>query len=135
MNIGLLTSVLEHEGFREKPYQCSEGVWTIGHGLTDLTESESEEIVANRLEDLYDRLEEKHTCLESYKYGTRLRILNVLTEMAFQMGWTGLHKFVKMFEAISNHDLGLAAVEMLDSKWAKQTPGRANGLARKLRTA
>jgi lysozyme len=64
-----------------------------------------------------------------------LRILDVLTEMAFQMGWTGLHKFVKMFEAINNNDLELASREMLDSKWAKQTPGRANGLARKLRTA
>jgi lysozyme len=134
MNIGLLTSVLEHEGFREKPYQCSEGVWTIGHGLTYLTESESEEIVANRLEDLWDRLSEKHN-LHSYVCGTRLRILDVLTEMAFQMGWTGLHKFVKMFEAINNNDLELASREMLDSKWAKQTPGRANGLARKLRTA
>jgi lysozyme len=134
MNIDLLASVLEHEGFREKPYQCSEGVWTIGHGLTYLTESESEEIVANRLEDLYDRLEEELN-LDSYLWGTRVRILDVLTEMAFQMGWTGLHKFVKMFEAINNNDLELASREMLDSKWAKQTPGRANGLARKLRTA
>ena len=134
MSIDLLASVLEHEGFREKPYQCSEGVWTIGHGLTYLTQSESEEIVANRLEDLYDRLEEKHN-LYSYTFGTRVRILNVLTEMALQMGWTGLHKFVKMFEAIKNNDLELASREMLDSKWAKQTRRRANGLARKLRTA
>jgi len=33
----LLERILEHEGFSEKPYLDTVGVWTIGHGLTFIT--------------------------------------------------------------------------------------------------
>ena len=37
----LIERMALNEGFRSKPYQCSENVWTIGHGLTWITEEES----------------------------------------------------------------------------------------------
>jgi lysozyme len=54
----------------------------------------------------------------------------VLTEMVFQMGVNGVSKFKKFLIAANNHDWAAAAEEMLDSKWAKQTPERAKSLAK-----
>ena len=42
----LIERIGVNEGFRSKPYQCSEGVWTIGHGLTWITEEESLSILS-----------------------------------------------------------------------------------------
>ena len=53
----------------------------------------------------------------------------VLTEMVFQLGFKGTSRFKKMLEAIEANDFTTAGIEMLDSRWAKQTPGRARRLA------
>ena len=53
----------------------------------------------------------------------------VLIEMAYQLGEAGLMSFVKMRAAVSKEDFGTAAAEMLESKWATQTPERAARLA------
>ena len=52
----LIERIGVNEGFRKKPYQCSEGVWTIGHGLTWLTEEESLHILAGRISQLHLKL-------------------------------------------------------------------------------
>jgi lysozyme len=54
----------------------------------------------------------------------------VLAEMAFQLGHAGLLEFRKMFAAIESDDFDKAADEMRSSLWARQTPGRADTLAR-----
>lgn len=59
----------------------------------------------------------------------------VICSMVFQMGRFGVSKFRNMWKAIYAEDYAQAAVEMLDSKWAKQTPNRANRLARRMRNA
>ena len=53
----------------------------------------------------------------------------LVTEMVYQMGTTGVSNFKNTLTAIQNGDYKLAAVEMLDSKWAKQTPNRAAEMA------
>lgn len=58
----------------------------------------------------------------------------VLTEMVFQMGIAGVRKFTKMLDAISRNDFDGAADAMLDSKWAHETPERANRLADLMRS-
>ena len=52
----LIKRIGVNEGFRSKPYQCSEGVWTIGHGLTWLTEEESLHILTGRISQLHLKL-------------------------------------------------------------------------------
>ena len=37
-----------------------------------------------------------------------------------------------MWQALENFDYVQAAVEMLDSRWAKQTPNRAQELAKRM---
>ena len=53
----------------------------------------------------------------------------IILEMVFQLGKTGVSKFKKMWSALKNNDYKKASEEMLDSKWAKQTPERAESLA------
>ena len=49
--------------------------------------------------------------------------------MCFQMGLAGFCKFKKDISNMQDKNWKVAADEMLDSLWAKQTPARANRLA------
>ena len=53
----------------------------------------------------------------------------VLVNSSFQLGATRLGHFVKFWAALARSDYRAAADEMLNSKWAKQTPKRAAELA------
>ena len=57
----------------------------------------------------------------------------VIVEMVFQLGVGGVQKFKKMWEALRNGDYQEASVQMLDSRWAKQTPKRAESLSNTMR--
>lgn len=54
--------------------------------------------------------------------------------MAFQLGVNGVANFKKMVAALTRHDYVTAAREALDSNWAKQTPARAQRMAKVIRT-
>ena len=51
--------------------------------------------------------------------------------MIFQLGKTGVSKFRNMWKALQQDPPNYkeAAVQMLDSRWAKQTPNRAKEMA------
>ena len=53
----------------------------------------------------------------------------VICEMVFQLGIGGVSKFKNMWKALEEGDYYTASVEMLDSRWAKQTPKRAESLS------
>ena len=57
------------------------------------------------------------------------RAEEIIIEMVFQLGRTGVKKFRNMWKALSEHNYVGASYEMLDSKWAKQTPNRAKDMA------
>lgn len=57
-----------------------------------------------------------------------------IVNMAYQLGVDGVMGFKKMIAAIKAGDFHAAADEMLDSKWARQTPGRAERLSMQMRT-
>ena len=52
----------------------------------------------------------------------------VLIEMIYQLGIKKQKKFVKMNKHLQNNNMFLAALEMKNSLWYKQTPKRVNGL-------
>ena len=58
----------------------------------------------------------------------------VLVNSSFQLGATRLSHFVKFWAALARSDYHAAADEMLNSKWAKQTPKRAAELAASMRS-
>ena len=121
----LIERIGVNEGFRSKPYQCSEGVWTIGHGLTWLAEEASLNILSGRISQLHLKLLDD---LDWYK-DMPPEDQGVIIEMCFQMGFAGFCKFKKAIANMKDHNWKDAATEMLDSKWAKQTPSRANRLS------
>lgn len=56
----------------------------------------------------------------------------VLINMSFNLGTTGLMKFVKFLAALKAKNYTLAAKEMLDSTWAKQVGPRAMRLSQQI---
>ena len=53
----------------------------------------------------------------------------IIIEMVFQLGKTGVSKFRNMWKHLSALEYSDAASEMLDSRWAKQTPNRAQNMS------
>ena len=121
----LIERIGVNEGFRSKPYQCSEGVWTIGHGLTWITEEESLSILAGRISELHLKLLDDLDWYEDMPP----EVQGVIIEMCFQMGFAGFCKFKKAIANMKDRNWKGAADEMLDSLWARQTSNRANRLA------
>jgi lysozyme len=59
----------------------------------------------------------------------------IVIEMVFQLGETGVSKFKNMLKALEEGpDYKTAATEMLDSRWAKQTPNRAKEMSGHMRS-
>jgi len=121
------------EGFRARPYQDSRGVWTVGYGfnlqsgvpLSPFLAGEiMREHVSIFITDLNNRLPWVRQ-LSAPRFG-------VLINMAYNMGIWGLMSFKRMLKALEREDYPTAAVEMLDSKWAKQVGDRAKRLAQQM---
>lgn len=122
------------EGFREEPYYCSEGYPTIGIGQRIGPKSEPLEkygftcplpVAQTWLRETVLDLNQRLTKYRCYSSSNPARQA-VLISMAYQLGLSGLLKFKRMIAAIEKADWSEAKKEGLDSRWAKQTPSRAN---------
>jgi lysozyme len=122
----VITQLKIDEGFRSRPYQDTEGVWTFGYGFTYLEIDEAEVILRMRVKKIYDKLKPKISNLSPARQ-------DVIVNMAFNLGFKGLSDFVRMWAAVDKEDYDTAANEMLNSKWAKQVKGRAIRLAEIMR--
>ena len=125
----LLESIKKHEGFVEHVYDDSLGIPTIGYGfaIKDLVLEEDlcDEILLRKLRILGKSVIGKFPFFDSLPSDCK----TVLMEMCYQLGVTGVSKFKKALRAMEDGDWEKAADEMLDSKWAKQTPNRAKELS------
>ena len=125
----LLKSIKHHEGFVEHVYDDSLGIPTIGYGfaIKDLVLEEDlcDEILLRKLRQLGRSVMGKFPFFDSLPSDCK----DVLMEMCYQLGVTGVSKFKKALKAMESGDWEKAADEMLDSKWAKQTPGRAKEMS------
>ena len=125
----LLKRIKHHEGYRKSVYQCTEGYDTIGYGFAikdlEMDEDIAEEILIRKVEKLIKRVRSKFDWLDSVPH----EVQGVLVEMSYQMGLSGVSKFKKALHAMQMFQWKLAATELLDSRWAKQTPNRAKELS------
>jgi lysozyme len=125
----LLEQIKYHEGLRLKPYVCTAGKLTIGYGrnLEDrgITKYEAELLLSHDLAEVENQLKDK---LEFWNALDHVRQA-VLINMAFNIGINGLMKFKKTLAMIGTGDYSDAAIEMMDSKWARQVPKRALDLS------
>ena len=128
--------IMDHEGFRKKIYADSLGKKTIGYGHLITENDNFEEGIEYKKSDLLDLF---HKDLEKAREGanqlvghiTELHIeaKNCIIEMVFQLGTQGTRNFKKMILALEEKDYFEAHVQMLDSRWAKQTPQRCIDLS------
>ena len=134
----LKDSVKQHEGYRNKVYLDTLGKRTVGVGhlcVEDFWEDDKEyeekflmEILQKDLQQAIRgarSLMEEHDCADIDEQAEE-----ILIEMVFQLGKTGVSKFKNMWKALSELNYVGASYEMLDSKWAKQTPNRAKAMAK-----
>lgn len=125
------------EGERLSAYQDHLGYWTIGVGILidarkggGLLPEESEFIFNNRLRLLNKELDQRLPWIKKLDPARR----GVLVNMAFQMGIAGLLGFKNTLALIERGEYAKASHEMLGSKWAQQTPARANRLSVQMRS-
>ena len=125
----LLESIKHHEGFVEHVYDDSLGIPTIGYGFAIkdliLDEDIAEDILMRKLERLKRNANSRFKWLEDMP----VVIQEVILNMCYQLGVTGVSKFRKAISALQEGDWNEAADEMLDSLWARQTPNRATELS------
>ena len=124
-----LEQICSDEGFESKPYQDTEGVWTFGIGFTFITEEESLAVLKIRLGSVLAALNAQLHWFTNLA----IEVKNIMLNMAYQIGVAGLMDFTNTMMFIQNRDWVQAADEMLDSKWAKQTPERAKRLSDRMR--
>lgn len=126
------------EGVRRTVYKDHLGYLTIGVGrLVDpnkpgagLRDSEIELLLRN---DIEDRIAALGNVLPWFYELDEVR-QGVLVNMAFQLGTAGLLGFKTTLKLIEAQKYAEAADQMLSSKWARQTPARAQRLATQMRS-
>jgi GH24 family phage-related lysozyme (muramidase) len=121
------------EGFRGTAYLDTQGFWTCGYGHrcaegTKMTLLAAEKALAD------DISSAEHAAKRAFPTfaGHPQHVKDVLVELCFQLGETGMRKFVKFGQAIAAHDYESAGNHLLDSKFHHQTKQRCEELARKL---
>lgn len=130
----LRAQLIEHEGERLTVYRCTAGFLTIGCGrnleTTGISKAESRYLLDG---DITRCINE---CVSKFPWFPDLDPVRqrVLVDMTFQMGIGGLSHFRTTLKYIEARQYGPAADAMLQSKWAQQTPARAERLSRWMRT-
>lgn len=130
--------IAAEEGWRDQPYYCSEGYPTVGYGfrLAGKGDQLPNFVLPRAAGDAWlDALilSIEHTMSSKT---TRMNVARsaVIVSMCYQIGIQGVLQFKRMWAAIDWQDWQAAADEMLDSRWAKQTPERAQRHAQIMRT-
>lgn len=126
------------EGVKAQAYQDHLGFWTIGVGrLIDarkagsgLRPSEIDMLLQNDIDDRIEALTRRLPWFQNLDDARK----GVLLNMSFQLGVDGLLGFKNTLKMIETGDYMGAARNMLLSKWAEQTPQRANRMAEQMRT-
>ncbi len=129
----LLESIKVHEGYRDRAYRDSVGVWTIGYG-TNLQELEIDEPLA--AEWLRRKIEEAKAHASKLPEWQTLDPVrrDVVVEMIYNLGPRGYEGFNNTRRAMEEGRYEAAAAGMLASRWAGQVGRRAQRLAAQMRT-
>ena len=129
----LIVNIKKNEGYISTVYKDSLGIDTIGYGFAIKDLNLEEDICDIILERKINKL--RAEVKKRFKWYDNMPVIikEVVMEMCYQMGVTGFSKFKKTIRFFEAKDFKSASVEMLDSKWAVQTPGRAKQLSEKVR--
>lgn len=144
--MGAPTTTLEQikrdEGFRAFAYKCTGGKTTIGYGFNvDDGEGLPQDLADEWLSRIVNRV--KTELVAEYEWfadwhNNRLPFVApryaAVVNMRYQLGAAGFRQFRKTHALLADRNWTAAAAEMLNSKWAQQTPKRAGRLAKQIET-
>ncbi len=126
--------IKKNEGYSNKPYKDQLGFYTIGYGHL-IKEKENKYFVKKYNKNHYKKVFEEDFIKAHNQYKKKflkkhhtISEKEVLIEMLFQLGSTGVSKFKKMLNFLNNKKKFMASLEMLDSLWYSQTPERVNNI-------
>ena len=132
--LALRKKIKKNEGFRDVAYLDSLGFATIGYG--HLIKPNEKNLLLKKISKKYlieIFIKDFEKSLENYtkfykknKYNQNTK--EMLIEMIFQLGIDKQRKFIKMNSHLEKKQLFMAALEMKNSLWHKQTPKRVDGL-------
>ena len=131
--MSLIDSIKKHEGFVPTVYKDSLGIDTIGYGFAIkdlfLNKDICDTILERKVSHLLEKINEK---FHWYRYMPP-EIQDIVAEMCYQMGVYGFSCFKKTIAYLQDKKFKEASIEMLDSRWAIQTPVRAKELSNRVR--
>ena len=136
----LVESVKKHEGYRDTVYRDTLNKRTVGFGhlcvedhWEDGKKYDKEYLEKILKEDLQYAINQGEGMCKDLKISDDAKFL--IIEMIFQLGSAGVQKFRRMWSALEENPPNYfeAHVQMLDSKWAKQTPERAKEMSGHMR--
>lgn len=134
----LIAALKLDEGLRLHAYLDTVGVWTIGYGQTGpaikkgvvWTPDQAEAALTISAQKHVDELHRRASWIAGLDPVRR----RVLENMAYNLGVDGLLGFVNTLKMVRAGDYAGASRGMLASKWARQVKGRADRLAKEMRT-
>lgn len=133
----ITNQIKKDEGLVLHAYDDSLGLLTIGYGrLIDhrkgggITKQEAEYLLSNDIQEKLLELQQRLPWIAKLSDVRK----GVLLNMSFQLGVSGLLGFKNTLAKIESGDYEGASVNMLQSKWATQTPQRAQKMADQMRT-
>ena len=127
----LLEMLKRHEGVRSKVYLCSAGYETIGVGRNisesgiGLSDEEVDMLLENDIVRVIKELASEYSWFNDLDAVRAEAVINAF----FCLGATRFRGFQKMIQAFETADYKEASVQLLDSRFAKQTGRRAIELA------
>ena len=143
MDIEILKQQLtEDEGCKYEIYLDHLGYKTFGIGhLCKATDPENDlevgaEVSKDRVDECFlndiDKVIEDCIILYDDFYTLPDEAQLIIANMMFNLGRPRLTNFVRMRKAVNEGNWQEAKIQMLDSKWAKQVPNRANRLSERM---
>ena len=118
-----------NEGLELKPYRCTAGKLSIGYARNleenGISRDEAELMLKNDFEAA------KTSLYSIFGFGFFLRLPDnckiVLLDMIYNLGETRFRTFKKLIQAVKDKNFYEAAVQIIDSKYAREdAPVRAN---------
>ena len=131
-----LTSLKKEEGWSATAYKCASNRITLGWGRNvdkngglGISKSEGEVLLRNDVERCLVECKKAFSFFDDLTPNRQ----RALVEICFQLGITSLKKFHMALSALENGMYEKSANEFLLSRWAKQTPARAERMSKLIR--
>lgn len=130
-----IAQIVSDEGYKKCAYKDSRNFPTIGFGHLIIESKDRQFFKSNcitarkAVELLRFDYDKAAASVDDRYYWASGEVRLVLINMTYQMGATGVSKFKKTLGHLQDEAYDSAAIELLNSRWANQTPRRAARLA------